>query len=119
MIRAALLLVLLAAAASAQIPPPSAPPDSVRGVPDAWFARDKAMHAGLSFALAAGGGLALRHGLDARTQDAAPFAIGTTLALGVVKEVNDERRVGGSGFSWRDLVADAVGALLGAAVASL
>lgn len=119
MIRAALLALLLAAPAAAQVPPPGAPPDSVRVLHDAWLARDKALHAGVSFGLAAGGALALRHAMDARAGDAASLAAGTALAIGVVKEVHDARRPRGSGFSWRDLVADAVGALLGAAVASL
>ena len=118
---AALLLLALAAPALAQVPPPGAPAaDSlVAPPPDAWFGNDKAKHAGLSFALAAGGGLALRHGMDARRGDAVAFAAGVTLALGVTKEVADARRPRSPLFSWRDLVADAVGAALGAVVASL
>ena len=123
MIRAALLALLLAVPAAAQVARPdttlAAPHGALHALPDDWLGRDKAMHAGLSFALAAGGGLALRHALDARTGDAVALAAGTTLALGVTKEAADARRPRAPLFSWRDLVADAVGTALGAFVASL
>ena len=110
--------LVLCAQPRAQVPPPGEPAP-VAAPPDAWLARDKALHAGTSFALTAGGALALRAALDATRRDATTLAVGTTIALGVTKEIADERRPRGSGFSWRDLVADAVGTALGALVGSL
>ena len=119
--RAALLLALLlgAGATHAQVPPPHVASRSSAPPRDDWFGPDKAKHAGASFALALGGSLALRAGLDATQGDATALAFGTTLALGVTKEVADVRRPVAPLFSWRDLAADALGAALGALVASL
>lgn len=123
--RAALAALLLAAAGAprAQVPPPEAPPPETparRAAPaDAWLGRDKGLHASTSFVLTVGGSLALRAGLDAAQRDATALAFGTTIALGVTKEVADVRRPVAPLFSWRDLAADALGAALGALVASL
>ena len=116
--RAALAGVVLAVAPCAQVPPPETPPQRTRPADD-WLGADKATHAGVSFALAAGGALALRAGMDASRSDARALAVGTTLALGVTKEVADARRPRAPLFSWRDLAANAVGAALGALAASL
>lgn len=43
-----------------------------------------------------------------------PFA--AALAVGIAKEVYDEVKSGGSGFSYKDLAADALGAALGVSV---
>lgn len=66
---------------------------------------DRLQHASLSFALGAAWTLAFR--------DAAAGA-GTALALGALKELWDARRGGADGV---DLVADALGATLGAIAA--
>lgn len=133
--RLALGLALLASSGAplAQVPPPDVPPAPGVGVArpstaprlppprpaDDWLGRDKALHAGTSFALTLGGALALRAGMSAAQHDATALAFGTTLALGVTKEIADVRRPAAPLFSWRDLAADAVGAALGAVVASL
>ena len=39
-----------------------------------------------------------------------------SLFCGVVKETYDKFRIGGSGWSWHDLLADLIGALLGASM---
>ena len=65
---------------------------------------DKLQHAGLSFGLAAGVGIAAR----------APWpGAGVSLGFGVVKELADRRH---GRFDPLDLTADAVGAVLGALV---
>ena len=79
---------------------------------DAWLAEDKLRHFTLSFAatqLAYGGARVLLQP-DAATAAAATAAFG----LGIAKEIRDRRR--GGPFSWRDLVWDAAGVLLGVAL---
>jgi putative lipoprotein len=69
---------------------------------DKWNGPDKAMHLGVSFVL----------GFAAGNQwpDNKPLAFGVAMIPGVLKEVSDR---GTTGFSGKDLVADAVGAALG------
>ena len=81
---------------------------------DPWLARDKALHAGGSFLLTLSGQYVLTAKLAASEGTALPIAAGTTLALGLAKEVLDSRRPVRPLFSTRDLVADAVGIALAA-----
>ncbi len=79
---------------------------------DPWLGRDKALHAGGSFLLTLSGQYVLTAKLSASEGTALPIAAGTTLALGLAKEVMDSRRAVRPHFSTRDLVADAVGVAL-------
>lgn len=79
---------------------------------DPWLGRDKALHAGGSFLLTLSGQYVLTAKLSAGEGTALPIAAGTTLALGLAKEVVDSRRAVRPHFSTRDLVADAVGVVL-------
>ncbi len=90
---------------------PAAPDSATRVTAPAWRslapAPDRLQHAGLSFSLAAGTGIAT----------AAPGpGTGVALAFGVVKEVHDARH--GGRFDWGDLAFDAAGAVLGGIVAA-
>lgn len=71
---------------------------------DTWGGKDKAMHFGVSFVV----------GLAAGSQwpDNKPLAFGVAMIPGLVKELSDSGR-GGTGFSGKDMVANAVGAALG------
>jgi len=70
---------------------------------------DKVAHASVSVAL----------GSSARMLVADPVkAWGLAMVPGLAKEVFDARK-GGSGFSWGDLAADAVGAYIGVQLAGL
>ena len=86
---------------------------------DPWLGRDKTLHATASFALALGGQLVLTQGAGLSGDRAIPISAGTTLALGVMKELTDRRRDRNPNFSWRDLVADALGVAAAALVVSL
>lgn len=72
---------------------------------DEWLGRDKAKHAAVSFALGAGAQMIL-------PEDKPVAAFALALMPGIAKELSDSRK-GGSGWSNKDLVADAVGAAMG------
>lgn len=81
-----------------------APPE--RAPDDPWFGRDKLYHfVGSAVIQGAGHALGRAVGLDYR--EAAWTAAGTTLTVGVSKELYD--RAQGRFFSWRDLTADVAG----------
>lgn len=83
---------------------------------DPWFGRDKALHFGASFTLAAGGyaGTALvSPSPTVRTATGAGIALGA----GIAKEIYD--RYAGGDPSWRDLTWDVVGTATGALTAWL
>jgi uncharacterized protein YfiM (DUF2279 family) len=81
---------------------------------DRWFGRDKLYHIAASAVIqGAGHGLFRAAGSDFREASRAAGML--TLFVGVGKEVSD--RAAGGAFSWRDLVADAVGGGAGAVVA--
>lgn len=88
----------------------STPPDTT--LHDPWLGRDKALHTGGSFLLTLSGQYVLTAKLAASEGTALPIAAGTTLALGLTKEILDSRRTARPHFSTRDLVADAVGVAL-------
>lgn len=70
---------------------------------DEWTGRDKAQHAQVS---------ALAGAISGALIEDRWAAFGVAMVPGLVKEIHDARP-GGSGFSWRDLTADAVGAGIG------
>jgi len=102
-----LCLALPATRAHAAAAPDSLafPPPRVRAWQLGLARPDRLQHASLSFALAAGTGIA--------TRDRAA-AFGATLCVGVLKEVWDSRR---DRFDVVDLTADLAGATLGALAA--
>lgn len=71
---------------------------------DQWTGPDKAKHVAGSAALGAVAGVAV-------TDKQTAFAL--AMVPGVAKEVHDATRPGGSGWSWKDLAADALGAAVG------
>jgi putative lipoprotein len=80
---------------------------------DRWTGPDKALHLGVSAALASAG-----YGVSSlELERPGRFAVGGAVALGagIDKEVWDLS--GGGDASWRDLVADVAGTALGLAVA--
>lgn len=83
---------------------------------DRWWARDKALHFGVSGALAAGGYGASSLVFDERWQRA---GVGASVALtaGIAKEAYDEIDYGGA--SYKDMVFDVAGTALGIATAWL
>ena len=133
MIRPAALAVLVASAAAAQ-PVPATAYQAVRldtaqvapragaqpePLPDEWIARDKAMHAGASFLLTLSAQYVLTDKGALSDGHALPWAAGSALALGLLKEAADARRPVDPHWCWRDLAADAAGVALAAAVVGL
>lgn len=96
--------------------PTGAAPDEGRLHPDAWLARDKAMHAGASFLLTLSSQYVWETKLELTEGEALPLAATTALTAGLLKEVLDSQRPHEAHFCYRDLVADAVGVLLAAGV---
>ena len=94
---------------------PVAPADSLRP-PEPWLARDKAIHAGGSFLFVLAAQYVLTDKADASDGTALPLAAGAALAIGLAREVHDGRRPVDPHFSVRDLVADALGVAVAAAV---
>jgi len=78
------------------------------GEPDRWFAMDKFWHFSASFVTVGAAHHLSANRIRLSTPWAASLALGGTLTLGVSKELCD--LAGPSRhFSWKDLVADAVG----------
>jgi putative lipoprotein len=77
---------------------------------DAWWGRDKALHLGVSFALASGG---YAVGAAISREPVVRFGIGGSVALGagIAKEMYD--RTGAGTPSLRDLSWDAIGVATG------
>lgn len=82
--------------------------------PDPWFGRDKALHFGVSGAIAAGGYTAGAALFDARGH-ALLFGGGVALAAGIGKEVLDATGLGDPSF--KDLAWDVAGTAVGLALA--
>ncbi|HVO47124.1 MAG TPA: hypothetical protein VMT29_12390, partial [Steroidobacteraceae bacterium] len=74
---------------------------------------DKVEHAAVSSVISSGATLLLKD-----TEHPVLYAFGLTMLAGFAKEAYDSRS-GGTGWSWSDLGADAVGAALGAGVTGL
>lgn len=91
------------------------PRPAVRGAADSWVAEDKWKHLVTSFFItAAAAGAARAGGLSPERSLAAGVAVGA--GAGVAKEVHDLRRGARPMASLRDLVWDAAGLALGAAL---
>lgn len=71
---------------------------------DTWTGPDKKLHVAGSFAVGVVAGIYV--------QDNKPLAFGLAMVPGTVKELLDARQ-GGTGFSGKDMVANALGAALG------
>ena len=82
---------------------------------DRWIAYDKAQHFLASALLVLSAQYVLEAKGGASRHAALPLSIGVSMGAGFAKESFDVRRVGGTGFSKKDLVADAAG--IAAAVA--
>ena len=78
---------------------------------DPWIGRDKAQHLALSFIVTSATDYTL-------AQQGKPLgyrqrvSLGLSFSLGLLKEVHDALRPRGSGFSLKDLLADALGCAL-------
>ena len=90
--------------------------DSTVHLREDWIAADKALHLGGSFVLPLAGQYVLVDKAEWSNGRALPFTAGSTLALGLLKEVLDGRRQRNPHFSWRDLAADAAGVALAVVV---
>ena len=98
----AALCTFLAGPAEANDKPPAPPPATKPA--DSWSGSDKKMHLGVSFVLGMATG--------AQWPDNKPLAFGVAMIPGLLKEASDAGK-GGTGFSAKDLVANAVGVALG------
>ena len=86
---------------------------------DRWIAMDKAQHFTFSALFVLAGQYVLTDKAGVSDGTALPIACGGTLALGLAKEVADHYRPRRRYFSWKDLVADAAGVAVGAAIVAL
>ncbi len=86
-------------------------PDAPLPLParDRWLGFDKVQHFTFSFLFTVGGQYVLVNKADVSEGAALPFAAGAGAGIGLAKELYDERRPGGSGFSPKDLFWDALG----------
>lgn len=75
---------------------------------DPWFGIDKVKHFVVSAALAGAGYYIAHSQLKMRKENARAASAGVTLSIGLGKEIYD-RKHSDTGFSRRDLTADAVG----------
>jgi putative lipoprotein len=75
---------------------------------DPWFAKDKLKHFVVSAALAGAGYYVAHSKLKMRKENARAASAGVTLSIGLGKEIYD-RKHSDTGFSRRDLAADAAG----------
>lgn len=80
---------------------PPAPPVATKPA-DSWSGSDKKMHIGVSYVLGVAAG--------SQWPDNKPLAFGMAMIPGVLKELSDKST---TGFSTKDLVADAIGVALG------
>lgn len=78
---------------------------------DSWFGRDKAKHF-LTAGLISGAAAVIADKQGGDSQESFYFAFGTTISLGAGKEVYD-LKIRKTGWSWKDLAWDALGALTG------
>jgi len=76
---------------------------------DPWLGPDKALHFGASFLLTLSGQYVLVSKMDMRERQAWPVAAGTSLALGLFKELADSQRPVRPLFSWRDMAWNTAG----------
>lgn len=84
------------------------------GPADPWFAMDKAKHFAFSFLWTVGTQYTLEDKFTLSSKQALPFSVGSTVAVGAVKEFYDLHYGPTKYFSQRDLVANAAGILAAA-----
>ena len=78
---------------------------------DPWIGRDKAQHLALSFIVTSAADYTLaRQGRPLAYRQR--VSLGLSFSLGLLKEAHDALSPGGSGFSLKDLLADAIGCAL-------
>ncbi len=85
---------------------------------DAWFGEDKIQHFGYSAFLAGGTAVVANRHFDNNINDSITIGLTVSISLGAIKETIDYRSPG-QAPSRKDLIWDIVGALTGAALASL
>jgi uncharacterized protein YfiM (DUF2279 family) len=90
-----------------------------RRVEDRWRAMDKAKHTGASVLLVLGGQYVFEHKASLERDPALALSLASGAAVGVAKEWYDRWLGPTRYFSVKDLVADALGLLLGAGVVLL
>lgn len=90
-----------------------------RGKTSDWVSFDKVQHVTFGFLFTIGYQYTLVNKLDMTEQSALPLAIGGALAVGLAKEVYDLKVGPRKKFEKHDLVADAIGILLAAALISI
>ena len=90
-----------------------------RRVEDRWWAMDKAKHTGASVLLVLGGQYVFEHKASLERDPALALSLASGAAVGVAKEWYDRWLGPTRYFSANDLVADALGLLLGAGVVLL
>lgn len=75
---------------------------------DPWFGKDKLKHFAVSLTLAGAGYYVAYKKMGMRKEQARAASAGVTLSIGLGKEIYDRKR-SPTGFSKRDLAADALG----------
>ncbi len=78
-----------------------------------WASFDKLQHVTFSFLMTIGAQYTLVNKFDVSSASATPVSAGSSLAVGVAKELYDKHRSPSGRFDGRDLVADLVGVTLG------
>ena len=84
--------------------------------PSKWASFDKLQHVTFSFLMTIGAQYTLVEKFDVSSASAMPVSAGSSLAVGVAKELYDRQRTESGRFDVRDLVADLVGVTLGVAL---
>lgn len=77
-----------------------------------WASFDKLQHVTFSFLFTLSVQYALVNKLDVSTKTATPISAGSSLAIGLTKELYDRHLSRSGSFDFKDLVADAVGIML-------
>lgn len=85
---------------------------------DPWLARDKLDHLWGSFVLAGMGTICASQSVNRPSMRGPAFGLAVPMAAGLAKEWMDGRKPGRR-FSWRDMAANAAGALLACLFCSL
>ena len=102
-------------AGSAVLPEPnlrSSPPETNHRGADSWLARDKRIHLLVSAGMVGAGYHLLHDHWDRQPENSRGIAVSVTALAGVLKELSDTKKVP-STCSYKDLIADGVGILVG------
>ena len=79
---------------------------------DSWWTRDKRLHLAISAGMVGFSFHLLHHRWHCEVEESRRLAISVTALVGAIKEVSDKRKTPPTS-SFKDLVADGVGILLG------